>query len=243
MELKEMISRRKSTRSYTHEPVDEKTIEKMLAFAQTMKPLIPGIRVRAEIGRREDVKCICPWTTPQVLALYSEKKEGFLENVGFLYQQMDLYLHTLGLGACWLGMGRPQQDGSLAVQTPDGLSYVIMLAFGYPKGTLLRTGAAQFKRRALSAISDREDERLNPARLAPSAANSQPWYFVHHGDTIRAYCAIKGLFRAEPSDMNRIDMGIALSHLYVSHMDTFAFFKEQHAPAVKGYAYTGSFTL
>lgn len=34
------------------------------------------------------------------------KKAADLENVGFMFQQMDLYQQTLGLDVCWLGMGR-----------------------------------------------------------------------------------------------------------------------------------------
>lgn len=242
MEIGNMISRRKSTRSFTREKVDEKTLAQISAFMETMRPLIPGIRVKAKIVDRTDVKCLCPWTTPQVLAIYSEEKEGYLENTGFLFQQMDLYLHTLGLGVCWLGMAKPDSKGRL--QTADGLSFVIMLAFGHPKGSLLRTDESQFHRRPLAAISDREDVRLEPARLAPSSVNSQPWYFVHDGDVIHAYCAIKGLMRTEePSPMNRIDMGIALCHLYVSNADTFSFFKSADAPLQKGYTYIGSLRL
>ena len=84
--------------------MDSETIEKILSFE--MKPLYPEIKVRMDIVSRNQVKCICPWTTPQLIAIYSEETEGYLENIGFLFQQMDLYLQTLGLGVCWLGMGR-----------------------------------------------------------------------------------------------------------------------------------------
>ena len=37
-------------------------------------------------------------------------------------------------------------------------------------------------------------------------------------------------------------MGIALAHMYVTNPDTFRFFAAE-APELKGYAYSGSFTL
>ena len=194
-------------------------------------PLYADIKVRMDIVGRKQVKCICPWTTPQLIAVYSEEKEGWLENVGFLFQQMDLYLQTLGLGVCWLGMGRMNPKTTTSV---EGMKFVIMLAFGYPKADPLRTDVREFKRKPMEEITDKADPRLEPARLAPSAVNSQPWYFIHDGDSIHVYCAKKG---------SRLDIGIALAHLYVTNEETFCFFKAEDAPEVSEYGYIGSVNL
>lgn len=63
MTLNEMIYHRRSCRSFLGQPVDSETIEKILSFE--MKPLYPEIKVRMDIVSRNQVKCICPWTTPQ----------------------------------------------------------------------------------------------------------------------------------------------------------------------------------
>ena len=238
MNWNEMIYKRKSCRSFTGTPVAESMLETVKALA--LKPLYPEIRVHWEIVPREQVKCLCPWTTPQVITVYSEKKPGYLENVGFLFQQMDLKLQSFGLGVCWLGMGRLDTQSAREI---DGMEFVIMLAFGPPKGNLLRKDAGDFKRKTLSEISDREDPLLEPARLAPSSVNSQPWYFTHSGDAIHAYCARKGILKSALSEMNQIDVGIALAHLYAANPDTFRFFKTEQAMPVKGYAYIGSVQL
>ena len=44
-------------------------------------------------------------------------------------------------------------------------------------------------------------------------------------------------------NMNKIDMGIALAHIYMENKETFEFFKTEKYPAVKGYYYTGSFKI
>ena len=229
MTLNEMIFKRKSCRSFTNIPVDAATIEAIKTFH--MKPLYPDIKVRMDIVSRDKVKCICPWTTPQLITIYSEETEGSLENIGFLFQQMDLYLQTLGLGVCWLGMGRMNPKTATAV---EGMKFVIMLAFGHPKGDQLRHDLKGFKRKPMEQITDKPDPRLEPARLAPSAVNSQPWYFVHEGDTIHVWCSKKG---------SRLDAGIALAHLYVSSADTFRFFRADHITDLPGYTYIGSVTL
>ena len=227
--MTEMIYKRKSCRSVTGVPVDAATIETVKAFS--MKPLYPEIKVHWEIVPRNHVKCICPWTTPQLITIYSEEAEGWRENVGFLFQQMDLYLQSLGLGVCWLGMGRMNPKTTTSVA---GMKFVIMLAFGHPKGDQLRHDLKEFKRKSMEQITDKEDERLEVARLAPSAVNSQPWYFTHEDDTIHVYCSQKG---------SRLDAGIALAHLYVANEETFRFFRVQNPPRVPDYGYIGSVTL
>ena len=229
MTLQEMIYHRKSCRNFTGKPVDAEMIEKILSFEP--KPLYPEIRVHMDITDKDKVKCICPWTTPQVITIYSEETDGYLENVGFLFQQMDLYLQTLGLGVCWLGMGRMNPRNAPEV---DGMQFVIMLAFGYPRGDQLRHDLKAFRRKSMKKITDREDPRLEPARLAPSAVNSQPWFFTHEGDAIHVHCIRKGY---------RLDTGIAMAHLYVANIEHFRFFKAENVAEISGYAYVGSVTL
>ena len=229
MTLNEMIYHRKSCRSFTNAPVDAAAIETIKAFP--MKPLYPEIKVHWDIVPRNQVKCICPWTTPQLITIYSEEVEGYLENIGFLFQQMDLYLQTLGLGVCWLGMGRMNPKTTAVV---EGMKFVIVLAFGYPKGDQLRHDLKGFKRKSMEQITDKPDSRLEPARLAPSAVNSQPWFFAHEGDTIHVYCSRKG---------SRLDAGIALAHLYVSNEETFRFVKADQTTGLPGYTYIGSVNL
>lgn len=229
MTLNEMIYHRKSCRSFTGVPVDAATIETIKAFS--MKPLYPEIKVHWDIVPRTQVKCICPWTTSQLITIYSEETDGYLENIGFLFQQIDLYLQTLGLGVCWLGMGRMNPKTTTEV---EGMKFVIMLAFGHPKGDQLRHELKEFKRNAKEQITDRPDSRLEPARIAPSAVNSQPWFFTHEGETIHAWCSKKG---------SRLDIGIALAHLYVANEESFRFFKEDHITELPGYTYIGSVIL
>ena len=109
MELKDMIGRRKSVRSYASEPVTGETLAEIEAFIARMKPLNPSLRVGWEIVPGNKVKCILPWKAPQLVAIYAGDEEGALENAGFLFQQLDLYLQGRGIGACWLGMGKPEQ--------------------------------------------------------------------------------------------------------------------------------------
>jgi hypothetical protein len=144
-------------------------------------------------------------------------------NVGYMFQNYALFPTMSVLKNVMAGLGKPKEGA------PDtsGMEYVIMLAVGKTKEE--KREAHEFKRNALSEISDRMDDRLEPARLAPSSVNSQPWYFEHTDLGIRAYK--KRLVRtAGLSRMNTIDVGIALAHLYVANPDTFTHFVENPAP-------------
>lgn len=232
MNLSELIPKRKSFRSFTEERVDDATLQQIEAFAEAMKPLCPEIKLRMEIVARERVKCILPFIPPQLIAIYSEDGDGAWENLGFVFQQMDLYLQSIGLGSCWLGLGK----------LPDAADgFKMLLAFGHTNEGLRET-ISEFKRKSLSEIADVPDERLEPARLAPSAINNQPWYFSHDGETIHVYCSTRFSRARGLGNMIHIDMGIALSHLYVSNPETFTFYKTK-APEQKGHLYIGSIRL
>lgn len=238
MNLAACIPLRKSVRSYTPEPMDDVTLEKIADFIAGAKPLFPEIPFAWRLLSREQVKCICPWTTPQCIAIFTREEPGALENVGFIFQQLDLYLCSLGLGACWLGMGKPVRG----IPAEPGMKFVMMIAFGHPRGEAQRKSAAEFKRKSLAEISDTPDERLEGARLAPSSVNSQPWRFTHQDQTIHVHCVRQPLVKML-SDMNRIDVGIALAHVYLTHPDSFAFFRDEGASSPRGCGYIGSFTL
>lgn len=234
MTLREMIYCRQSCRSFTDVPVGPEQLEDIRAFS--MKPLYPEIKVHWEVVSKDMVRSLCPWKTPQLIAIYSEETDGWLENVGFMFQQMDLYLQSLGLGVCWLGLGKMRQKTAPKL---EGMQFAILLAFGNPKKGWKYRDLKDFKRKALEEISDKADSRLEPARLAPSAVNSQPWYFTHEDEAIRVYRVDNSRLRY----MNRIDMGIVLAHLYVANEDSFRFSREENVAEIPECEYVGSITL
>ena len=237
--MKNTIYRRRSCRSYAAEPVSQAQRLEIETFCQNLRPLDPDIRVCWQILSADQVRFYMPWKSPHLIAVFSENKPGFLENAGFMFQQVDLFLQSKGLGVCWMGLGKPRSQ----IEAPAGMEFVILLPFGTPKEPLSRE-ARKFPRKSMADISDQDDPRLECARVAPSSTNSQPWYFTHEGDTIHAFRSNAGILRhAMLGTMNRIDLGIALAHLYVENTDTFRYFhtEPQHTP--DGYSYTGSITL
>jgi len=229
--MNETIRKRKSIRKYEQKKLDESVLAKVQEAIENLKPLFPGIRYSVDIV--DKAKGVFGVTAPNYLVFRSEEKEGYLENIGFIGQQMDLYFSASGIGACWLGMAKPDEKGA------DALPVVICMAFGYPAAPLHRE-PSDFKRKALNEISEGDDPRLEAARLAPSARNGQNWFFAAEEGRIHCYRKAQNpLADMLMSKFPPIDMGIALCHI-AEESERFAFEKDPGAPERKGYIYTGT---
>ena len=230
MNLENQIYVRKSCRKYFDEKIE---MDSIIDFISTVKPLNDNINYYYEILNADEVKLRTRWRAPYYLALYSERKDNYLENIGFVFQQVSLFMQSMGIGSCWVGLG------SLRVKNPE---FVILIAFG--KSDDMTRDISSFKRKKLSEISDIEDERLIPAQLAPSAVNSQPWYFKHRDDVFDVFQIKQNIVKRQfLKKWNPIDVGIAISHLYVTNKNTFKFTVNDNLNKIKGYSYCGTIKI
>jgi len=215
-QLYETIFRRKSIRKYDMTPLPEKTIAALQHFTTSLKPLDETIKIEYAYLGTNDVKNLLPIKAPHYICLYSEKKDNYLMNAGFMLQQIDLYLSANGLGSCWLGMAKPSRQ---VPEMQNGLEFVIMIAFGNANESVHRDSVSEFNRKSLSAISNIAGvgELLESARLAPSASNSQPWYFSGTPDQITVSREKLNILRAQIyGKMNQIDIGITLCYVWLT---------------------------
>jgi len=234
--MKEIIRKRKSIRKYDPTPLDAATLEKVQAQIENVKSLYPGIKFSIEVVSK--TKGLFNIKAPHYLVFRSEEKDGYLENIGFIGQQLDLFLFASGIGTCWLGAAKPPKKEKLEkVLEP----HVICMAFGNPAEPLYRESSG-FKRKPLSEISEGTDLRLEAARLAPSAVNAQNWYFIAQDGKILCYRKKSNpLLGLIYNKMHAIDMGIAICHI-AEESEDFHFTRLTEVPAKKGYVYTGTVT-
>ena len=229
MKLENQIYRRKSCRKYSDEEISTQEIEK---YIDTIKALNPDINYYYEILTKKEVSLKTRWSAPYYLALYSRKKENYKTNLGFIFQQACLYMQSIDIGNCWVGMETVKN------KNPE---FVILIAFG--KSEDMTRDISKFKRKKLSEISDVEDEKLKPAQYAPSAINSQPWYFTHTDEGLDIYKTRHNIIKRKLiGGLNNIDIGIALSHLYVANEKTFQFELKNKKDTRKG-TYMGSIKI
>ena len=82
-------------------------IEKILSFESRLS--YPEIKAHWKIVSRDKVKCICPWTMPQLITIYSEETDRYLENISFRFRQ----IHRTRI---------------IEVKTPTEISYKMLFA-------------------------------------------------------------------------------------------------------------------
>ena len=111
--MNEIIRKRKSVRKIDISHLDSPTLEKVRAQIYNCAPLYPRIQYTVDVANK--IKGLSGVKAPHYLIFRSEEWERAHENIGFVGQQMDLFFAELGLGSCWLGMGKPgmKDDGAL----------------------------------------------------------------------------------------------------------------------------------
>lgn len=236
--LDEAILKRKSVRSYDTTSLSNEDLEQIINYAQNIEPLMPNLKTKVRLMEADEIKSIRSWRAPHYLAIYTSDDDNSFVNIGYVYEQLVIYLTSLGLGTCWVGSVSPKD-----YKECDGMKWVITLAFGREKNNQpWRNNLNEIKRKSLSSISKQLDNRLETVRIAPSTVNSQPWYFMHSDEKIMVYCKVQGLLKKWMANMNKIDIGIALSHLKISN-EHFKFEIEKTPVTYKGYSYIGTITL
>lgn len=214
--LYEMIFKRKSFhlfRNVGEETLSSEELKNIEDYFYTLTPLVPEIKVKIRITNnttchRGQEYCIC---------FYSEIKDNYLQNIGYLGEQLDLYLVKRNIGTLWFGIGKVKEEKL------DGLDYVIMIAIKKISDiSCYRKDMFKSKRKALSEVWDCDDKQEigNIVRFAPSACNTQPWYVKKVDGIYNVYRykkqGIRGIMPAKlVTFYNRIDVGIFLCFLEI----------------------------
>ena len=215
-QLYEMVFKRKSFHIFKNTLIisEEELAQIETAFLEC-KPLIPEIKVGMKIVPA--AATTCKRGQEYCILLYSEKKEGYLPNIGYLGQQLDLILASMNIGALWFGIGKTD------VQSDGELDFVIMIAIAKMEETKFRKNMFKSKRKPMEEIWFGEYylDAANIARFAPSACNTQPWIVESNEQELRVFRYKKpgkrGIMPADKvSFYNRIDIGIFLLILEVS---------------------------
>ncbi len=188
--------------------ISDAEIETVKSAYKTLAPLCSDIAT--------DIRII-PAGNPLVgcgeeyrILFYSEQKENALANIGYIGEQMDLLLASMGIGALWYGMGKPDE------KIYHGLDYMIMICIAKVKPDRFRSGLSKVSREPLEKLWHGETipNVSDIARFAPSAVNSQPWLVEHKDGELRVYrYEWHGRFTSRIIHYNRMDIGIFLCFL------------------------------
>ncbi|MBE7058940.1 MAG: nitroreductase [Ruminococcaceae bacterium] len=177
-------------------------------FIKTVKPL--NAEIKTEICIVPEKETTCKRGGEYCILFYSELKGEYLRNIGYIGQQIDLYLASQNIGALWFGIGKPKS------MELNGLGYVIMISIAKMPEDKFRKDMFKAKRKPLEEIWS--GDTLGVAeivRFTPSACNTQPWVVENAGNDLSVYRYKKpGKRGIMPADKvryyNKIDMGIFL---------------------------------
>lgn len=217
MNLYEAVFYRKSVRRYKDEKIPGKLLCQIKSFYNKIVPLDSEIKTDIEILERKDnislFKGLFVIDAPYYLVLFSEEKNGFEKNGGYIMENLVLYLLTKGLGSCYMGAAK-----ALIADKP-GMKQLLIVAFGYPSGNLLRE-PAKAKRLSLKELCISKEETddtiksvLKAARMAPSAFNLQPWRFIAGSSKIHIFECRELMHGMRTLSHREINMGIMMSHI------------------------------
>ena len=190
----------------------EKTTEEDVAvindFIKTVTPLYPEIKTEIVIVKENETTC--HRGADYCILFYSEHKGDYLRNIGYIGEQIDLYLTSINIGALWFGIGKRK------VEINNGLEYVIMIALKRMPKNSFRKDMYKSKRKLIEEIWTGEELNIaNIVRFTPSACNTQPWFVENKDNVLTIYRYKKpGKRGIMPIDKvmfyNRIDIGIFL---------------------------------
>lgn len=196
MTLYETMFTRRSVRKYDPTPLDSKILDDMLAYVKGVQQL-EGQHAEFRILPQSEIQ---DNRAPHYIIASCEESDAAYANVGFVLEQADLYLQSIGLGSLWIGNQLPNEP-----QHGD----CIMMAFGRTN-VPLRQDTEAYKRLPLKEISDTDNCVIQAVRLAPSAANFQPWKVECTENEIILHYFGRGPFKAIlRKKHNMIDLGIA----------------------------------
>lgn len=213
----EMIFKRKSFhlfRNTGNDKITDDELEEIEKAYAGFACLYPEIKTAIKIVPADKVNF--KRDAEYCILLYSEKKENYLMNAGYLGEQLDLWLVAHNIGSLWFGIGKPDE------QTYNGLDYVIMIAVHKINDeSKYRKNMFKAKRKELSEIWSGDDLGIaNITRFAPSACNTQPWYVENSNGELTVFrykkAGKRGIMPAAAvTYFNRIDIGIYLCILEI----------------------------
>ena len=203
------IFKRKSFHLFTGgEKTTEEDIIAINIFIKIIVPLYSDIKTEIVIVKENETTC--HRGADYCILFYSEPKGEYLRNIGYIGEQIDLFLASINIGALWFGIGKPKEKRN------NNLEYVIMIAIKRMPENSFRKDMFKSKRKPIEEIWSGEPlETTNIVRFTPSACNTQPWFVENDKNALLIYRYKKlGKRGIMPIDKvmyyNKIDIGVFL---------------------------------
>lgn len=242
MNIKQVISQRRSIRTYKDEPISQELKDKLISYiADVASPF--EAKTRFVMLDTDDVS---PQTKLGTYGVISGAKTficgvtenvfRYEENLGYAFEKIILYATSLGLGTCWLGGTFNRLNFAKAVGLKENELIPVVTPVGYAKekrnflDSVFVKSAGSVNRKDWSELffdsdfgkplkretDDRIADVFDMVRIAPSASNKQPWRIVKNGNMFHFFlCRTPGYKAVVGFDIQRLDIGIAMCHFEI----------------------------
>lgn len=238
MNIKEAIKSRKSIRKYNGQALSENDQQKLNSYLSKSKNLVGpfGNYIKIffkdldlldeKIGTYGFIK-----NAPSFLVTICKNNQESLLDLGFVFENLILYLQQNGIHTCWLGGTFHRNKLKVDQEVLEDEFIPIISPIGYAAeqphlfGKIIRKMAKSDSRLEFDTLFFQNNfqntiinqslrKTLEYVRLAPSASNKQPWRIVMvNEDTAHFFIARTPKYGSSLGyDIQMVDMGIALSH-------------------------------
>jgi len=234
MKIIDAVENRRSVRTFDiKKELNKEVIEDIKEFAD--KQTNPyNLMIEWKILERNANKLSSPVLSGERYYIVGKMKKDLHaeEAFGYEFEEIILYLTTLGIGTTWMAGTMHRADFEKAVELKDDEIMPCVSPLGYPnkkmslKEKLMRKGIKADTRKDFNELFfsknfntfvegeelNKYKDILNLVRLAPSAVNKQPWRLLIDGNNIHFYKMPSKGFKGDGVDIQKVDIGIAMNH-------------------------------
>ena len=232
MNILDIIKARRSVRTFDGRPLSLEDKEKISAYIKTISNPY-NIPVEFLMFDSKEHGLSSPVIEGESLYVVAKSKKipHSEEAFGFSFEKFVLYAWSIGVGTTWLAGTLDREIFNKVAQTKDDEMMFCVTPLGYAAEKMSET-EIKFRKAlhaderkpaeelffdknfsvSLGSFNEKIDKALEAVRFAPSATNQQPWRIVKDGSKFHFYEKHSKNLAARGWDVQKIDMGIALSH-------------------------------
>ena len=180
MTLKEAIKARHSVRAYKEQPLSE---EHARALEEKIEKLNREGQLHMQLIRNEPkaFKGVFAYGkfygVTNYVVMIGEKADDLDERIGYYGEQLVLFVQTIGLNTCWVGLSYTKIPGTYVLDEGEKIACYIAIGYGETQGV-------KHKIKRIDQVSNVSEDSpewfrrgVEAALLAPTAINQQKFSF------------------------------------------------------------------
>lgn len=172
MDYKNLISKIKSVRDYKKTSISIQILSELKHFYESEKKLVEDIEIEVFVKNKDEVyeqlKGLAGYNenmieAPHYLLILSDEKDHYIENTGYVCENIMLKAYELGVGSCWITF----HDGdaikkNLMINSDKKLSALIALGYDDNKTKVIYENVSDYNpsKANIKKVEDNTSHRL-----------------------------------------------------------------------------------